>query len=140
MNSLHIKVIFLLFSCVLLSCSDSYDEEDFIEYEIPNSYTLDIETDKVVIIDNYSTFKSVFGNNKVKKISFKNYSLIVVKGVSGHGVDNITSKAYIGANDKITVNVCVQTNYSDMVTTWYVAYLKKKPHTQETILDIEYSN
>lgn len=129
----------LLILGMLFSCSDSVDEINIIEYDIPKGCVLDIETDKVTVIDDAATFNAVFVNQTVQPVDFERYSLFVAKGASPNGIQDISSKAEADDEGKVNVNVYVRTNFTHQVCTWYVAYLVKKPCSQNATLNVVYA-
>lgn len=135
----HILCLLLLFAGMFFSCGDNDDEMSIIEYDIPKGCVLDIESDKVTVIDDAATFDAVFANQTVRTVDFECYSLLVAKGISSNGIEDISSKAEKDDKGTVNVNVYVQTNITYQVCTWYVAYLVKKPCPQKALLNVVYS-
>lgn len=139
MKNIYIRIVLFLLIGSWLACSDSYKEEDFIEYDIPNDCALNIETGKVILVEDQATFNSIFEDCEANQISFEKYSLLLIKDEVGNDIDNISKDVEVRDDGTITLNVYIRTNYTCKLSTWYVAYLVKKPFTRKTALNIFYS-
>ena len=102
------KTILSLLMLICMCACDS-ESEDFIykEYELPakaGALELDIETDKAVLINDEAEFQRVFSNfPNAKAVDFKNYTLLLVKGVSTSGIRSI-EKTILKTDNKYMFN------------------------------------
>lgn len=124
-------------------CACDSESEDFIykEYELPakaGALELDIETDKAVLINDEAEFQRVFSNfPNAKAVDFKNYTLLLVKGVSTSGIRSI-EKTILKTDNKYMFTIQVNKNSATVMEPWCLAYIIPKTSEENIILSVTY--
>mgnify|MGYP003492080653 FL=1 len=136
------KTILSLLMLICMYACDS-ESEDFIykEYELPakaGALELDIETDKAVLINDEAEFQRVFSNfPNAKAVDFKNYTLLLVKGVSTSGIRSI-EKTILKTDNKYMFTIHVNKNIATVMEPWCLAYIIPKTSEENIILSVTY--
>lgn len=124
-------------------CACDSESEDFIykEYELPakaGALELDIETDKAVLINDEAEFQRVFSNfPNAKAVDFKNYTLLLVKGVSTSGIRSI-EKTILKTDNKYMFTIQVNKNSATVMEPWCLAYIIPKTSEENITLSVTY--
>ena len=136
------KTILSLLMLICMCACDS-ESEDFIykEYELPakaGALDLDIETDKAVLINDKVEFERVFSNfPNAKAVDFKNYTLLLVKGVSTSGITSI-EKTILKTDNKYMFTIQVNKNSATVMEPWCLAYIIPKTSEENITLSVTY--
>ena len=136
------KTILSLLMLICMCACDS-ESEDFIykEYELPakaGALDLNIETDKAVLINDKVEFERVFSNfPNAKAVDFKNYTLLLVKGVSTSGIRSI-EKTISKTDNKYMFTIHVNKNIAAVMEPWCLAYIIPKTSEENIILSVTY--
>ena len=136
------KTILSLLMLICMCACDS-ESEDFIykEYELPakaGALELDIETDKAVLINDEAEFQRVFSNfPNAKAVDFKNYTLLLVKGVSTSGIRSI-EKTILKTDNKYMFTIQVNKNIATVMEPWCLAYIIPKTSEENITLSVTY--
>lgn len=136
------KTILSLLMLICMCACDS-ESEDFIykEYELPakaGALELDIETDKAVLINDEAEFQRVFSNfPNAKAVDFKNYTLLLVKGVSTSGIRSI-EKTILKTDNKYMFTIQVNKNSATVMEPWCLAYIIPKTSEENITLSVTY--
>ena len=136
------KTILSLLMLICMCACDS-ESEDFIykEYELPakaGALELDIETDKAVLINDKVEFERVFSNfPNAKAVDFKNYTLLLVKGVSTSGIRSI-EKTISKTDNKYMFTIQVNKNIAAVMEPWCLAYIIPKTSEENITLSVTY--
>ena len=136
------KTILSLLMLICMCACDS-ESENFIykEYELPakaGALELDIETDKAVLINDEAEFQRVFSNfPNAKAVDFKNYTLLLVKGVSTSGIRSI-EKTILKTDNKYMFTIQVNKNSATVMEPWCLAYIVPKTSEENIILSVTY--
>ena len=136
------KTILSLLMLICMCACDS-ESEDFIykEYELPakaGALELDIETDKAVLINDEAEFQRVFSNfPNAKAVDFKNYTLLLVKGVSTSGIRSI-EKTILKTDNKYMFTIYVNKNIATVMEPWCLAYIIPKTSEENITLSVTY--
>lgn len=136
------KTILSLLMLICMCACDS-ESEDFIykEYELPakaGALELDIETDKAVLINDKVEFERVFSNfPNAKAVDFKNYTLLLVKGVSTSGIRSI-EKTILKTDNKYMFTIQVNKNIAAVMEPWCLAYIIPKTSEENITLSVTY--
>ena len=136
------KTILSLLMLICMCACDS-ESEDFIykEYELPakaGALELDIETDKAVLINDKVEFQRVFSNfPNAKAVDFKNYTLLLVKGVSTSGIRSI-EKTILKTDNKYMFTIQVNKNIATVMEPWCLAYIIPKTSEENITLSVTY--
>lgn len=136
------KTILSLLMLICMCACDS-ESEDFIykEYELPakaGALELDIETDKAVLINDKVEFERVFSNfPNAKAVDFKNYTLLLVKGVSTSGIRSI-EKTILKTDNKYMFTIQVNKNSATVMEPWCLAYIIPKTSEENITLSVTY--
>ena len=136
------KTILSLLMLICMCACDS-ESEDFIykEYELPakaGALELDIETDKAVLINDKVEFERVFSNfPNAKAVDFKNYTLLLVKGVSTSGIRSI-EKTILKTDNKYMFAIHVNKNIATVMEPWCLAYIIPKTSEENITLSVTY--
>ena len=136
------KTILSLLMLICMCACDS-ESEDFIykEYELPakaGALELDIETDKAVLINDEAEFQRVFSNfPNAKAVDFKNYTLLLVKGVSISGIRSI-EKTILKTDNKYMFTIQVNKNSATVMEPWCLAYIIPKTSEENITLSVTY--
>ena len=136
------KTILSLLMLICMCACDS-ESEDFIykEYELPakaGALELDIETDKAVLINDEAEFQRVFSNfPNAKAVDFKNYTLLLVKGVSTSGIRSI-EKTILKTDNKYMFTIQVNKNIAAVMEPWCLAYIIPKTSEENITLSVTY--
>jgi len=124
-------------------CACDSESENFIykEYELPakaGALELDIETDKAVLINDKVEFQRVFSNfPNAKAVDFKNYTLLLVKGVSTSGIRSI-EKTISKTDNKYMFTIQVNKNIATVMEPWCLAYIIPKTSEENITLSVTY--
>ncbi len=124
-------------------CACDSESENFIykEYELPakaGAVELDIETDKAVLINDKVEFQRVFSNfPNAKAVDFKNYTLLLVKGVSTSGIRSI-EKTISKTDNKYMFTIQVNKNIAAVMEPWCLAYIIPKTSEENITLSVTY--
>lgn len=113
-------LVFVLF--LFIGCSDENDS--IYSYNIPRNCKPDIETGKIVVIDNQADFNKAFSNieGDLKSINFKKSKLIVVRDVSTSGISELTH-SFIKDDDNCLFTINISQNHAAVMEPWCVAYI-----------------
>ena len=136
------KTILSLLMLICMCACDS-ESEDFIykEYELPakaGALDLNIETDKAVLINDKVEFERVFSNfPNAKAVDFKNYTLLLVKGVSTSGIRSI-EKTILKTDNKYMFTIYVNKNIATVMEPWCLAYIIPKTSEENITLSVTY--
>ena len=136
------KTILSLLMLICMCACDS-ESENFIykEYELPakaGALELDIETDKAVLINDKVEFERVFSNfPNAKAVDFKNYTLLLVKGVSTSGIRSI-EKTILKTDNKYMFTIQVNKNSATVMEPWCLAYIIPKTSEENITLSVTY--
>lgn len=136
------KTILSLLMLICMCACDS-ESEDFIykEYELPakaGALELDIETDKAVLINDKVEFERIFFNfPNAKAVDFKNYTLLLVKGVSTSGIRSI-EKTILKTDNKYMFTIQVNKNSATVMEPWCLAYIIPKTSEENITLSVTY--
>ena len=136
------KTILSLLMLICMCACDS-ESENFIykEYELPakaGALELDIETDKAVLINDKVEFERVFSNfPNAKAVDFKNYTLLLVKGVSTSGIRSI-EKTILKTDNKYMFTIQVNKNIAAVMEPWCLAYIIPKTGEENITLSVTY--
>lgn len=136
------KTILSLLMLICMCACDS-ESENFIykEYELPakaGALELDIETDKAVLINDEAEFQRVFSNfPNAKAVDFKNYTLLLVKGVSTSGIRSI-EKTILKTDNKYMFTIQVNKNIAAVMEPWCLAYIIPKTSEENITLSVTY--
>ncbi len=136
------KTILSLLMLICMCACDS-ESEDFIykEYELPakaGALELDIETDKAVLINDKVEFERIFSNfPNAKAVDFKNYTLLLVKGVSTSGIRSI-EKTILKTDNKYMFTIQVNKNSATVMEPWCLAYIIPKTSEENITLSVTY--
>lgn len=136
------KTILSLLMLICMCACDS-ESENFIykEYELPakaGALELDIETDKAVLINDKVEFQRVFSNfPNAKAVDFKNYTLLLVKGVSTSGIRSI-EKTISKTDNKYMFTIQVNKNIATVMEPWCLAYIIPKTSEENITLSVTY--
>ena len=136
------KTILSLLMLICMCACDS-ESEDFIykEYELPakaGALDLNIETDKAVLINDEAEFQRVFSNfPNAKAVDFKNYTLLLVKGVSTSGIRSI-EKTILKTDNKYMFTIQVNKNIAAVMEPWCLAYIIPKTSEENITLSVTY--
>ena len=136
------KTILSLLMLICMCACDS-ESENFIykEYELPakaGALELDIETDKAVLINDKVEFQRVFSNfPNAKAVDFKNYTLLLVKGVSTSGIRSI-EKTILKTDNKYMFTIQVNKNSATVMEPWCLAYIIPKTSEENITLSVTY--
>ena len=136
------KTILSLLMLICMCACDS-ESEDFIykEYELPakaGALDLNIETDKAVLINDKVEFERVFSNfPNAKAVDFKNYTLLLVKGVSTSGIRSI-EKTISKTDNKYMFTIQVNKNIATVMEPWCLAYIIPKTSEENITLSVTY--
>lgn len=136
------KTILSLLMLICMCACDS-ESEDFIykEYELPakaGALDLNIETDKAVLINDKVEFERVFSNfPNAKAVDFKNYTLLLVKGVSTSGISSI-EKTILKTDNKYMFTIQVNKNIATVMEPWCLAYIIPKTSEENITLSVTY--
>ena len=136
------KTILSLLMLICMCACDS-ESEDFIykEYELPakaGALDLNIETDKAVLINDEVEFERVFSNfPNAKAVDFKNYTLLLVKGVSTSGIRSI-EKTILKTDNKYMFTIQVNKNIAAVMEPWCLAYIIPKTSEENITLSVTY--
>ena len=136
------KTILSLLMLICMCACDS-ESEDFIykEYELPakaGALDLNIETDKAVLINDEAEFQRVFSNfPNAKAVDFKNYTLLLVKGVSTSGIRSI-EKTILKTDNKYMFAIHVNKNSATVMEPWCLAYIIPKTSEENITLSVTY--
>ena len=124
-------------------CACDSESEDFIykEYELPamaGALDLNIETDKDVLINDKVEFERVVSNfPNAKAVDFKNYTLLLVKGVSTSGIRSI-EKTISKTDNKYMFTIQVNKNIAAVMEPWCLAYIIPKTSEENITLSVTY--
>lgn len=135
--------IILSILMLICMCACDSESENFIykEYELPakaGALELDIETDKAVLINDEAEFQRVFSNfPNAKAVDFKNYTLLLVKGVSTSGITSIM-KTILKTDNKYMFTIQVNKNIATVMEPWCLAYIIPKTSEENIILSVTY--
>ncbi|WP_319503783.1 hypothetical protein [Bacteroides graminisolvens] len=136
------KTILSLLMLICMCACDS-ESEDFIykEYELPakaGALDLNIEADKAVLINDKVEFQRVFSNfPNAKAVDFKNYTLLLVKGVSTSGIRSI-EKTILKTDNKYMFAIHVYKNIAAVMEPWCLAYIIPKTSEENITLSVTY--
>ncbi|WP_448787487.1 hypothetical protein [Bacteroides graminisolvens] len=136
------KTILSLLMLICMCACDS-ESENFIykEYELPakaGALDLNIETDKAVLINDEAEFQRVFSNfPNAKAVDFKNYTLLLVKGVSTSGIRSI-EKTILKTDNKYMFAIHVNKNSATVMEPWCLAYIIPKTSEENITLSVTY--
>ena len=124
------------------SCSDEFAELPYAYDEISyrRGYDLDIPLDTVVYIESQAEFDQLFADEETKpeaSIPFSEGVLAVVKGIANGGIVNL-KKNLVLSNNRYLLTIQIQTDFTDVMEPWYVAYVIPKEYAGKVDLDIEY--
>ena len=135
--------IILSILMLICMCACDSESEDFIykEYELPakaGALELDIETDKAVLINDKVEFERIFSNfPNAKAVDFKNYTLLLVKGVSTSGIRSI-EKTISKTDNKYMFTIQVNKNIATVMEPWCLAYIIPKTSEENITLSVTY--
>ena len=123
------------------SCSDEFAELPYAYDEISyrRGYDLDIPLDTVVYIESQAEFDQLFADEETKpeaSVPFSEGVLAVVKGIANGGIVN--QKNLVLSNNRYLLTIQIQTDFTDVMEPWYVAYVIPKEYAGKVDLDIEY--
>lgn len=136
------KTILSLLMLICMCACDS-ESEDFIykEYELPakaGALDLNIEADKAVLINDKVEFERIFSNfPNAKAVDFKNYTLLLVKGVSTSGISSI-EKTILKTDNKYMFTIQVNKNIAAVMEPWCLAYIIPKTSEENITLSVTY--
>ncbi len=136
------KIILSVLMLICMCACDS-ESEDFIykEYELPakaGALKLDIDTDKAVLINDKVEFERIFSNfPNAKAVDFKNYTLLLVKGVSTSGITSI-EKTILKTDNKYMFTIQVNKNSAAVMEPWCLAYIIPKTSEENITLSVTY--
>ena len=124
------------------SCSDEFAELPYAYDEISyrRGYDLDIPLDTVVYIESQAEFDQLFADEETKpeaSVPFSEGVLAVVKGIANGGIVNL-KKNLVLSNNRYLLTIQIQTDFTDVMEPWYVAYVIPKEYAGKVDLDIEY--
>lgn len=135
--------IILSILMLICMCACDSESEDFIykEYELPakaGALELDIDTDKAVLINDKVEFERIFSNfPNAKAVDFKNYTLLLVKGVSTSGISSI-EKTILKTDNKYMFTIQVNKNIAAVMEPWCLAYIIPKTSEENITLSVTY--
>ena len=125
----------------MCACDSESDGFIYKEYELPakaGALDLNIETDKAVLINDEAEFQRVFSNfPNAKAVDFKNYTLLLVKGVSTSGIRSI-EKTILKTDNKYMFTIQVNKNSATVMEPWCLAYIIPKTSEENIILSVTY--
>lgn len=134
-------ILSILMLICLCGCDSKSKDFDYQEYQLPakaSELKLNIETDKAVLINDKAEFQMVFSNfPNAKAVDFKNYTLLLVKGVSTSGIDKI-EKTISKTDDEYTFTISVKKIITTVMEPWYLAYIIPKTSEENIILSVTY--
>ena len=124
------------------SCSDEFVELPYA-YEVDwRGYDLDIPLNTITYIENQAEFDRLFADEKTKpeaSVPFSDGVLAVVKGMANGGIVDL-QKNLIQSDDGYHLSIRIRTDFTDIMETWYVAYVIPKEYAGKIDLDIEYTS
>ena len=140
MKNERIILSILMFIC-MCSCDSEYKDFLYKEYQLPakpGALELNIETDKAVLINDKTEFQRVFSNfPNARAVDFKNYTLLLVKGVSTSGIRDI-EKTISETDNKYIFTISVNGNGTTVMESWYLAYIIPKTSEENITLTVTY--
>ena len=138
MKSIFSILLFLL----LCGCNNESDDLFYKEYELPasnNELELKIEEEKLTIINDNSTFRDIFYDYpNAQTIDFKKHTLLLVKGVSPKGIEEILKSITKIDGEKYAFKIIVKMNLASVLEPWCVAYIIPKTNEAEILFSFEY--
>ena len=114
--------------------------DDVISYR--RGYDLDIPLNTITYIENQTEFDRLFADEKTKpeaNVPFSDGVLAVVKDMANGGIVDL-QKNLIQSDDGYHLSIRIRTDFTDIMETWYVAYVIPKEYAGKIDLDIEYTS
>lgn len=138
------KHIILYLMPLILSMTFIACESDSINlpyaYDMDKAYNLDIPKETAIYIKSQTEFENLFADNEAKPktdIPFSDGILMIVKGVSSHGISKV-EKTLVPSGNHYNLSICITQNLTTSMETWYVAYIIPYNYIDKVHLDLKY--
>lgn len=129
----------LILICLICGCDKEPVDFIYAEYQLPVDYRLNIENDRVVIINDKDTFQEIFSDySSMKSIDFDKYTLLLVKGTATYGIQEIKKTISKDDDNNYVFSIMIIKNWSTVLQSWHLAFVISKSKPENIIFTVEY--
>lgn len=138
------KILPILMFILLCGCDkDSNNDLVYQEYRLPmnnGDLNLNIMEDEALVINDKASFQMLFVEYpNAESVDFNKYTLLLVKGTSTSGIEDIQKVISKTEDNKYTFAITIKRSAPTVMERWYLAYIIPKANKENITLTVTYN-